>query len=67
MPPADIVDFELGLYTAQVWDPGAGRLDRQDALGGAYHLTDQQYYPGVNDVLGADPNGAQFDSRMCAA
>ena len=59
---ADIVKFELGLYSAQIWDESAGRLDRDGAAGGAYSLSDQQYYPGINDVLGADPAGAAFDS-----
>lgn len=60
---ADIVNFELGLYTGQVWDRSAGRLDRDGALGGALDLADQQYYPGINDVLGADPTGIAFDSN----
>ena len=59
---ADIVDFELGLYTAQAWDRSADRLDRDGALGGAANLSEQQYYPGINDVLGADPTGTAFDS-----
>ncbi len=60
---ADIVDFELGLYSAQRSDRSAGRLDRGGAQGGASNLEDQLYYPGVNDVLGADPTGTPFDSR----
>lgn len=58
----DIVDFEMGLYTAQAWDWSADRLDRGGALGGASKLSDQPYYPGINDVLGADPTGTAFDS-----
>ena len=49
---ANIVDFELGLYTAQVWDRSADRLDRDGATGGASKLSGQYYYPGINDVLG---------------
>ena len=59
---ADIVSFELGLYAAQAWDRSADRLDRDGALGGASYLSDQQYYPGINDVLGADPTGSAFDA-----
>jgi cytochrome c peroxidase len=58
----DIVEYEMGLYTAQVWDWSADRLDRGGALGGAGRLSDQPYYPGINDVLGADPTGTAFDS-----
>jgi cytochrome c peroxidase len=59
----DIVDFELGLYTAQARDNAAGRLDAHGALGGPSNLAAQQrlYYPGVNDVLGADPMGMAFN------
>jgi cytochrome c peroxidase len=59
---ADIVDFELGLSTAQVWDWNAGLLSARGALGGPLSLARQEYYPGMNDVLGADPNGDVFDS-----
>lgn len=58
---AEIVQFELGLYTAQIRDDSAGRLDGHGALGGPSNLADQEYYPGINDVLGADPEGDAFD------
>jgi cytochrome c peroxidase len=58
---ADIVDFEMGLSTAQMYDRSAGRLDRAGALGGPMNLLNQEYYPGLNDVLGADPKGIAFD------
>jgi cytochrome c peroxidase len=56
-----IVDFELGLYTAQLWGDAAGALDAGGARGGPQALAAQQYYPGINDVLGQDPTGAPFD------
>ena len=59
---ADIVNFELGLSTAQLIDRFAGRLDRDGALGGPLNLLGETYYPGVNDVLGADPHGVAFDN-----
>jgi cytochrome c peroxidase len=58
---ADIVNFEMGLSTAQLIDRFAGRLDRAGALGGALNLLGETYYPGLNDVLGADPHGVAFD------
>lgn len=57
---ADIVQFELGLSTAQIWDRSAGMLDAGGAVGGPRRLAGQLYYPGINDVLGADPTGASF-------
>jgi hypothetical protein len=59
---ADIVSFEMGLSTAQVYDHAAGDLHAGGALGGARNLVLENYYPGINDVLGADPTGLAFDS-----
>jgi cytochrome c peroxidase len=57
----DIINFEMGLATAQVYDRLAGNLDARGALGGARNLAAEEYYPGINDVLGADPKGIAFD------
>jgi hypothetical protein len=57
----DIINFEMGLSTAQVYDRHAGDLDAHGAIGGARNLAGEEYYPGINDVLGADPNGIAFD------
>ena len=64
-PPRDaqisqIVDFELGLFTAQAWDWRAGGLGWYGAQGGPWKLSNQLYYPGINDTLGADPTGDAF-------
>jgi cytochrome c peroxidase len=56
-----IVDFELTLYTAQLWDDQAGALEAYGASGGPLVLAAQTYYPGINDTLGQDPNGLPFD------
>jgi hypothetical protein len=58
---ADIVGFELGLFSAQVYDADAGSLNAQGAQGGLVNLAAEQYYPGINDSLGADPTGAAFN------
>ena len=58
----DILAFEQGLTTAQIYDRSAGVLSRDGALGGAANLVDENYYPGINDVLGADPNHIAFDA-----
>ena len=57
---ADIVNFERGLVTAQVYDWNAGSLSARGAVGGPVNLAGQIYYPGINDSLGADPTGAAF-------
>jgi hypothetical protein len=59
----EIVRFELGLSTAQVEDNDAGPLNRNGATGGPSALAAQNYYPGMNDVLGGDPDGEQFNSN----
>jgi hypothetical protein len=58
---ADIVDFELGLFTAQSRDRNAGSLEASGGYGGALQLSKLQYYPGINDSLGTDPTGMAFD------
>jgi cytochrome c peroxidase len=58
---ADIVQFELGLFSAQVSDADAGNLSAHGANGGPLNLARQPYYPGINDSLGADPTGAAFN------
>jgi cytochrome c peroxidase len=60
----DIVGFELGLYTAQAYDYRAGSLSARGATGGPAYLAEvfaAGYYPGINDTLGADPEGHPFD------
>jgi hypothetical protein len=58
---AQIVNFELGLFTAQSRDALAGNLTAVQAQGGPAYLANQPYYPGVNDSLGEDPTGALFN------
>ena len=58
---SEIVNFELGLFTAQIYDNAAGRLDAHGATGGPSNLANQLYYPGINDSLGSDPTGAKFN------
>lgn len=58
-----IADFELALYAAQVSDRGAGSLSTLDSQGGPVPLSRQSFHIGVNDALGGDPSGADFDDR----
>ena len=61
---AEIVNFELGLFTAQITDDHAGPLYTGGANGGPLRLQQQAYYPGINDSLGHDPHGKKFDPRV---
>jgi hypothetical protein len=56
----EIVQFEMGLTTAQIRDNRAGLLDAHGAGGGPVALSGQSYYPGSNDALGGDPTGEKF-------
>jgi cytochrome c peroxidase len=58
----DILAFEQGLTTAQIYDASAGVLDRDGALGGPSNLAAEVYYPSINDVLGADSHLAPFEA-----
>jgi hypothetical protein len=58
---ADIVGFELGLFSAQVYDAQVGSLSSRGAYGGPANLSREAYYPGINDSLGADPSGEAFN------
>ncbi len=61
---ADIVSFETALYTAQAFDVRAGNLTDQGATGGPKDLSTQSFHIGINDVLGADPSGAAFNTNV---
>jgi cytochrome c peroxidase len=52
-----MVSLELGFSTAQIFDNAAGYLAARGARGGPAYLSQQQYHPKINDVLGADPSG----------
>jgi cytochrome c peroxidase len=56
-----IVNFELKNFTAQGADNAAGYLGAQGAAGGPTPLSSQNFYDGINDALGGDPTGAQFN------
>jgi len=60
---SQIVNFELALNSAQLSDFFAGSLSK-GANGGAQFLSTQNYYPGINDSLGGDPEGKQFTPNV---
>jgi hypothetical protein len=53
-----IVVYEMGLYTAQVFDREAGELNAAGAEGGPEMLARQLFIFGANDPLGCDATGA---------
>ena len=57
-----IVAFETALFTAQQQDNDAGDLGTQGAKGGPVPLSHQDFFIGVNDPLGGNPTGAQFNN-----
>jgi cytochrome c peroxidase len=57
----EIVDFEMGLTTAQATDDNAGKLDTQGAQGGPVRLQHETFFTGINDPLGGNPTGAAFN------
>ena len=59
-----IVNFELGLFSAQSFDFQAGALNAEGAQGGPSDLSQQNYYPAINDSLGTDPAGPFNSTAM---
>lgn len=59
---SEIVALEMELNSAQSKDFFAGNLyGQKGSQGGPQFLPTQEYYPGINDSLGGDPNGQQFN------
>jgi cytochrome c peroxidase len=62
---SQIVGFEMALNSAQLFDFFAGNLNGQKgSQGGPQFLPTQPYYPGINDSLGGDPTGQQFNPNV---
>jgi cytochrome c peroxidase len=50
-----IVAFEMGLFTGQAEDQGAGNLSAQGANGGPQSINQQGFFIGSNDPVGLNP------------
>jgi len=59
-----IVEFELGIFTAQFWDYQAHYLNAAGADGGPVALSQQPFYIGINDPFGLNPTGAPFNNNI---
>jgi cytochrome c peroxidase len=63
---AEIVAFQKGIFTAQVFDHKAKFLTGDNAKGGPIHLSFQMadFFIGINDPLGGNPKGIPFTSEI---
>jgi hypothetical protein len=61
-----IVDFETGIFTAQIFDNEAHSLHARSATGGPRALSAElaKFFIGVNDPFGLNPTGAPFDPNV---
>jgi hypothetical protein len=60
----EIVNFETGLYFAQIRKPGVGNLDTQGAYGGPENVASVTTYFGINDNFGDYRTGAAFTADI---
>lgn len=62
---AEIVSFQKGMFTAQIFDKKAKFLTDDNAKGGPVSLSLQNFFIGINDPLGLNPNeGVPFTSQI---
>ena len=61
---AQIVAFQKGIFTAQIFDKRAKFLTGDNARGGPVALSSQDFYIGINDPLGLNPKGIPFTSQI---
>ena len=63
---AEIVAFETGIFTAQIFDNKAHELHAARATGGPDALSQQlsKFFVGVNDPLGQNPTGLPFNPNI---
>lgn len=61
-----IVAFESGVFTAQMFDNRAGDLKADGANGGPVALLAElsKFFVGINDPVGLNPTGAAFDPNI---
>lgn len=63
---AEIVNFEAGLFTAQIFDHKAKALNALGATGGPALIEQvvSNFYIGVNDAFGGNPRGVPFTNQI---
>jgi len=60
----EIVKFQKGLFTAQIFDHKAKFLTGDNAKGGPILLSLQDFFVGINDPLGGNPKGTSFTAQI---
>jgi cytochrome c peroxidase len=60
----EIVNFEMGLFTAQARDDQAGSLTAKGAAGGPMTLFKEPFFLGINDPVGLNPSGTAFTPEV---
>jgi cytochrome c peroxidase len=60
----EIVNFEMGLFTAQIFDFRTGPLNTGGATGGPAAIATQNFFVGINDPLGNNPLNTPFTSEI---
>ncbi len=60
----EIVAFQKGMFTAQIFDKKAKFLTDDNAKGGPVALAQQEFFIGINDPLGLNPKGVRFTSQI---
>jgi cytochrome c peroxidase len=60
----DMVNFEMGLTSAQAYDYAAGSLSSNGATGGPTAIASLPFYIGINDPLGNDKPGTTFNPAI---
>jgi cytochrome c peroxidase len=61
---AEIVAFQKGIFTAQIFDKKAKFLTGDNARGGPIALSSQEFFIGINDPLGGNPKGTPFTPKI---
>jgi cytochrome c peroxidase len=61
---AEIVAFETGLFTAQIFDNNAHVLHADGATGGPVALSLQKFFPGINDPINPPNPPGFFDPNI---
>jgi len=59
-----ILSLQQSLYTTQTADSVAGSLSANNAKGGPANLAAVNFYPGINDAFGGDPQGKVFTAGI---
>jgi hypothetical protein len=60
----EIVSFQMGIFTAQIFDNKTKFLTGDNAKRGPIALSSQEFFIGINDPLGLNPKGTPVTSQV---